>query len=127
MQITVFACNRNKMSGRFTPGYARNTVCVKYEAEDLLVVMSTPPKRKGKAFWSRVEQTGETMEIGMRCFLGFVFAFVLASVAWWIGSHVWVGVAVVVAILAFPVGFLIGFFWLEVKFLLRLFFGSLLD
>jgi hypothetical protein len=89
--------------------------------------MSTPPKRKAKAFWSRVEDAGETMEFGMRLFLGFLFAFLLSGIAWWIGSHVWVGVAIVITLLAFPIGFLVGFFWLEVKFMLRLFFGSLID
>jgi hypothetical protein len=29
--------------------------------------MSTPPKRKGKAFWSRVEDAGEAMELDI-CF-----------------------------------------------------------
>ena len=89
--------------------------------------MSTSPKRKGKAFWSRVEDAGETMELGLRLFLGVLFAFLLSGSAWSIGSHVWVGVAIVVALFAFPIGFLVGFFWLEVKFMLRLFFGSLMD
>ena len=89
--------------------------------------MSMPPKRKGKAFWSRIEQAGEAMELGMRVFLGFVLAFWLSGFAWWIGSQVWVGVAIVIALLAFPVGFLIGFFWLELRFLLRLFLRSFFD
>lgn len=89
--------------------------------------MGTPPKRKGKAFWSRVEQAGEVMEVSMRLFLGFVFAFMLSGFAWWVGSHVWVGVAILVALLAFPVGFLIGFFWLEVKFVVRLLLGLWMD
>ena len=89
--------------------------------------MSTRPKRKGRAFWKRVEQAGEAMEVSLRLFLGLMFACGLSAVAWWVGSHVWVGVAIVVAVLVFPIGFVLGFFWLEVKFLLRLFLGSLFD
>jgi hypothetical protein len=89
--------------------------------------MTTPPKRKGKTFWKRVEQTGEAMEVSLRLFLGLMFACGLSAVAWWVGSYVWVGLAILVAVLAFPIGFVLGFFWLEVKFLLRLLLGSLFD
>lgn len=83
--------------------------------------MRERPKRKGKAFWSRVEDAGETMELGMRLLLGFLFAFLSSASAWWIGSHIWIGVSIVIALLALPFGFLIGFFWLEVKMLLQFF------
>jgi hypothetical protein len=89
--------------------------------------MTTPPKRKGKSFWSRVEQAGEAMEFGMRLCLGFVFAFLLSGIASWTGSYVWDGVAVAIALLVFPVGFLVGFFWLEVKFLFWLILRSLIE
>jgi len=89
--------------------------------------MSTPPKRKGKAFWSRVEDAGEAMELGVRLLLGFLFAFLLSGGAWWIGSQIWVGVAIVIVLPAFPIGFLVGFFWLEVRFMLHLLIGSLMD
>jgi hypothetical protein len=84
--------------------------------------MNTPPKRKGKSFWSRVEQAGETMEMYIRLFLGFLFAFLFSGIAWGIGNYVWVGLAVICVLVAFPIGFLVGFFWLEVKFILRLIF-----
>lgn len=73
-----------------------------------------------KSFWSRVEARGDTMEMGMRIFLGFFFAIVLSSGAGYLGSEVWVGIGVILAILTFPFAFLIGFFWLEVKFALQL-------
>ena len=82
------------------------------------------PKGKGKAFWSRVEQAGETMAFGLRFFYGLIFSLLFADVGWWIGSHVWVGIALVIGVVAFPLGFLIGFFWLEVKFMIRLLLGS---
>jgi hypothetical protein len=47
-------------------------------------------KRKGKAFWSRVEKPGEAMELSLRLVHGFLFAIGLSSFAWWLGSLVWV-------------------------------------
>ncbi|WP_050030279.1 hypothetical protein [Verrucomicrobium sp. BvORR034] len=88
--------------------------------------MNLPPAESGsenrrpKSFWSRVEAAGDTMELGMRAFLGFFFAIVLSSGAGYLGGEVWVGVGVILAILTFPFAFLIGFFWLEVKFALQL-------
>lgn len=86
-----------------------------------------PQKRKGRTFWSRAEKAGEAMEIGLRLVLGLMFATAFAAGAWWLGSHVWVGAAALLGIAAFPLGFLVGFFWVEVKFLLRLLIGSLFD
>lgn len=88
--------------------------------------MATPPETpneprpKGKSFWSRVEAAGDTMETGMRAFLGILFALFFASTAGGLAGQVWVGLGVIFAIGAFPIGFLIGFFWLEVKFALQL-------
>ena len=84
--------------------------------------MSTPPKRKVKTFWSRVEQVGESMELGARALLGLLFAFVFAGLAWQVGSHVWAGLSFIIALIAWPIGFVIGFFWLEVKFMIQLVF-----
>jgi hypothetical protein len=89
--------------------------------------MSTPPKKRGKAFWSKVEEVGEAMEVGMRFFLGFLFASIFASAAWWLGSQLWVGIGVLLSVLVFPVGFAVGFFWLEVKFFLQLVFRMFID
>lgn len=89
--------------------------------------MSTPPKRKVKTFWSKAEQVGESMEFGARALLGLLFAFVFAGLAWQVGSHVGVGLSLIIALIAWPIGFVIGFFWLEIKLvlqiLLRLWFG----
>ena len=89
--------------------------------------MSTPPKRKVKTFWSRAEQVGESMELGARTLLGLLFAFVFAGLAWQVGSHVWVGLGLIIALITWPIGFVIGFFWLEIKLaaqiILRLWVG----
>jgi hypothetical protein len=81
---------------------------------------NTPPtKRKGKTFWSRVEEAGEVMALGIRVLHGIFFACLICGLAWWLGSQVWVGIGALLSILASPLGFLIGFFWPEVKLLLR--------
>ncbi len=67
------------------------------------------------------------MELGMRLFLGVMFGLMLSGVAWWIGSLIWVGFAILVSFVTFPVGFVIGFFWLEVKFALRFLIGAMFD
>ncbi|MBL9130258.1 MAG: hypothetical protein JNG86_03610 [Verrucomicrobiaceae bacterium] len=82
--------------------------------------MSLSPKRKGVSLWTRVEQAGQVMETGVRLALGLLFACLFAAAAWWAGCHVWVGAGFILAVAAFPPGFLVGFFWLEVKFLLHL-------
>lgn len=89
--------------------------------------MSTPPKKKGKAFWSKVEEAGEAMEVGMRLFLAFLFAFIFGSAAWVLGSQLWVGIGALLSIFAFPAGFAIGFFWPEVKLFLQLVFRMFFD
>jgi hypothetical protein len=83
--------------------------------------MSKPTKRPGKSFWSRAEDAGDVMEIGMRVIYGVVIACIFASFAWTLGSSLWVGVGVVAAVAALPIGFLVGFFWPEFKFALWLF------
>lgn len=86
--------------------------------------MNKPPKRTGRAYWKRVEDAGETMELAIRLCFGIGFAFLFSSLAWWVGSGVWIGVAAIAAAITFPIGFLIGFFWLEVKYLVRLILGT---
>ncbi|MEZ5300220.1 MAG: hypothetical protein R3F11_06075 [Verrucomicrobiales bacterium] len=81
---------------------------------------SPPEKPRGKTFWSRVEDAGEAMEIGLRVMLGIFFASLAAGFGWWLGNHIWVGVALVLSMAALLPGFLTGFFWLEVKFALKL-------
>lgn len=98
------------MSGTISPGMEKSPPQVQKESRS----------KKPKSFWSRVEAAGDTMELGMRTFLGFLFALVLSSGAGYLGSEVWVGLGVILAILTFPFAFLIGFFWLEVKFALQL-------
>jgi len=87
-------------------------------------VMSEEQKKK-KSLGGRIEAVGDTMEFGMRAIFGLVFAGFFAMAGWWLGGHIWVGVSIVFACSAFPVGFLIGFFWMEVKLLLKLFLGGI--
>jgi hypothetical protein len=82
--------------------------------------MSKPSKQEGKSYWSKAEEAGDVMEIGLRLFWGGGFAFLFSSLAWTVGSMVWVGVGVTAAGVVIPIGFLVGFFWPEVKFALWL-------
>lgn len=78
------------------------------------------PKKQPKSFSSRVEAAGEFMDFSVRVMLGFVFAFGISSASMWLGSQIWIGLGLLFFISAFPFGFLLGYFWLEVKFFLSL-------
>ena len=91
--------------------------------------MSTPDPQQGKSkrkrqdFWSRLEDARDGVEFGLRAMLGILFGCVFAGAAWGAGSHIWSGVGFIAALSVFPLGFLIGFFWVEVKLLLSMAFG----
>lgn len=55
----------------------------------------------------------------MRSLFAVGFASLFAIAAYTIGSAIWVGIGLILALCVIPVGLLIGFFWLEVKFFLR--------
>lgn len=67
------------------------------------------------------------MELSLRCVLGVLLSAIFAVLAFWLGSKVWTGLGVLLLVPAILIGFFIGFFWVEVKFLLRLLLGSLLE
>ncbi|MES2507429.1 MAG: hypothetical protein V4599_12040 [Verrucomicrobiota bacterium] len=77
-------------------------------------------KKPVRSFWSRVDEAGEFMELSVRIIHGILFAFLLGSLGMWAGNHLWLGLGLLLFIAASPVGFVIGFFWLEVRFFLRL-------
>ncbi len=86
-----------------------------------------PLKPKGKSYWSRVEQAGETMEFGLRCFLGFFLGICFCALSWQLGKELGSFLGFAAALIALPIGFVTGFFWLEIKFLLRLIFRAFID
>jgi hypothetical protein len=89
--------------------------------QDSQSLQQAPPlkgKRGSSTFWDRVEALGETMEFGLRALRGCIFGFLLSGIAWILGSQVWVGVGVLLAISVAPFAFVIGVFWDEVKLLL---------
>ena len=81
-------------------------------------------RKHPKPFWKKVEKTGEAAEWVIRCFLGLLFAFIFASVGYALGSYVWVGLGLLIVLFTAPIGFLVGFFWLEIKLLLQFIFGA---
>lgn len=76
--------------------------------------------KKGLSFWSKAEEAGEAMEIGIRCLFGVLFTVFFSAFFYWLGSHAWSGIGIVLGIVSAPFGFIAGFFWMEIKFLLRL-------
>ena len=87
----------------------------------------TAEKKKRKSFWSKAEAAGQAMEVGMRTLLGLIFTAAFGTFGFWLGSQLHAGVGIIVSLLLLPIGFLLGFFWVEVKFLIRLILGSILD
>ncbi|MEM9420079.1 MAG: hypothetical protein AAGA25_13650 [Planctomycetota bacterium] len=71
-----------------------------------------------KSFWGKAERAGESFELGVRVILGLIFAFLLGGAAWAIGTYVWIGISIVLAIPAALIGFTAGFFWVEIKLLI---------
>lgn len=88
--------------------------------------MNSPsPEKNRKKVWSEVEQVADRVEIGVRLLLGVLFAGVLSVAAWGLGSQLWVGLGIAAVIPALLVGFVAGFFWPEIRFLLRLMLKAL--
>lgn len=79
--------------------------------------MEKPDKPGKRSFWDKVEAVADTMEIGIRLVWALIMASVFVGLAWWLGSKVWMGLAIFLAVPAFATGFLTGFFWPEVKLL----------
>ncbi|BCX47623.1 hypothetical protein HAHE_15310 [Haloferula helveola] len=65
------------------------------------------------------ESLADTMEIGLRLLLGFVFGCIFAGAGYGVGAMIWVGVGVLMALAGFPLGFLYGFFLPEINGFIR--------
>lgn len=74
------------------------------------------------SWWDRIEASAEGVEFLARVFLGVLFASVIASLVMLFGSHIWVGVGMILFLIALPFGFLFGYFWYEIKFVISLLF-----
>lgn len=77
-------------------------------------------KRPANSWTSRVDEVGEFMELSMRVIHGGVFTVLAGMLALGLASHLWAGMGLLLCVILCPPGFLVGFFWLEVKFFLRL-------
>ncbi len=81
-------------------------------------------KRPAKSWTYRVDEVGEFMELSMRVIHGGVFTVLAGMLAGMLAlglaSHLWAGMGLLLCVILCPLGFLVGFFWLEVKFFLRL-------
>ena len=72
-----------------------------------------------RSFWNDVENTGDSIEFGLRSIVGIMAAVFLAGTAWAIGAYIWVGLSIALSIPAAVVGFIIGFFFVEIRLLFR--------
>ena len=77
-------------------------------------------KRLGKSWSTRVDEAGEFMELSMRLLFGCAFTVLAGILALGLASQLWAGIGLLLCLIFCPLGFLVGFFWLEVKFFLRL-------
>ncbi len=78
---------------------------------------------KRRSFGSKVERVADRMEFVTRLILGGVFVTILCPIAYGLGSWIWVGIGWSLSLVSVPFGFLLGFFWVEVKPLLKLALG----
>ena len=67
-----------------------------------------------------IEAVGDTIEFGMRLFLGVCFGGFAAVLGYTLGSLVWSGIGILLALCLAPVGLIYGFFITEINFVIRL-------
>lgn len=84
--------------------------------------MSEKDTANKDTWWDRLEAAGEGVDFLARVFLGVLFALVIATFVMWLGSHIWIGIGMILFLISFPFGFLIGYFWFEIRFVLSLLF-----
>ena len=68
------------------------------------------------------ESIAEGVELSMRLLLAFVFAFVFSGLGYGVGAVIWTGIGIILALVFFPLGFVYGFFCVEINFFLRMIF-----
>ena len=67
-----------------------------------------------------ISNTGDSIELGVRFLLGILFMLFFGGLGLLIGSEIWVGVGIVLMLILAAIGFLMGFFWNEIKLLISL-------
>ena len=68
--------------------------------------MKCAPQSGGKS----LEAASDKLELGMRLLLALVFCGVFAGIGYTVGSLMWTGLGVIIALFLMPVGALYGFF-----------------
>ncbi len=66
-----------------------------------------------------IENIADSMEFGMRLLLAFVFGCVFCGLGYAAGAWIWSGIALLLALIFFPIGFVYGFFAVEINALIR--------
>lgn len=78
--------------------------------------------RKGKAREGEiVEDVLDTFSFGIRLAFAIIFGVIFATSGYSLGAVVWSGLGIMLALPAFPLGFLFGWFIREIRLLIQLF------
>ncbi len=75
---------------------------------------------KRESVWSKIEAVGEGVEFGFRLSLAFLFVVLISASAWHVGCKLSPTIGFIVAAAAAPFAFALGYFWVEVKLLIRI-------
>lgn len=73
-----------------------------------------------KPLSKRIDQLCDAMELSIRSLLGGIFALIFAGIGYTVGTTVWAGIGIMLAIVAMPMGFIFGFFVQEIILLFKL-------
>lgn len=71
------------------------------------------------------EDVAEGVEIGIRLIVAFLVGGILAGIGYGLGAVIWSGIGLLLAIILFFPGLLIGFFFMEIRMIIEMGFGLL--
>lgn len=66
--------------------------------------LTSERRKPDRAFRSKVEDAGEAKELGRRSIFAVISALLLATTAYVVGSWLWVGIGIMLALAALPAG-----------------------
>jgi hypothetical protein len=73
---------------------------------------------KKKSPFKAFSNTVECVELGIRFLLGILFMLFLGGLGLAVGTQIWGGIGIILMLTLSPIGFLVGFFWNEIKLLI---------
>lgn len=70
------------------------------------------------------DEVATGMELGFRFLAASFFGCLFAALGYGIGSAIWTGIGIVLALISFPIGLIYGFFCREINFFIRMLLRS---